>query len=264
MVGLSGSYGNQKSSATVLIISDRAFHPRYKLLSIKGFRLKLKSCWDELDLLSIEGASIVIIDCGFQIDRGLHLLEEVKKKYPHIIVLILTDAGSEESAIKAFRLGARDYIKKPLEIFRLQSMITDMIKIKSQSREKRRAFLRIQNNDSGLIPDSGKKQPEFMHRVLYYIAQNLHKKITLEQCAQAARLSKYHFCRTFKKYMGQSPQSYITSMRIERARFLLEGSKLSVSEIGFGVGFSSYDHFLRNFKRIMGMTPKQYIKQKNI
>jgi YesN/AraC family two-component response regulator len=263
MSELFGSKGTQKSTASVLIIADRVFHGRYRLLSMEGVRSKLTACAEDLSPPALEGVSIVIIDCGARIDRALELLRDIKQRSPHVIVVILTDQGSEEQAVQAFRLGARDYIKKPIELSKLQALITDLIEIKSQSRERRKALLRGRDRESEVSLKGAEEKPESIHRTLYFISQNLDKKITLEDCAKAAKLSKYHFCRKFKKHMGQSPQSYLVSQRIERAKTLLGGGLLNVSEAGFAAGFSSYNGFLQNFKKIMGMTPKQYCEKKN-
>jgi AraC family transcriptional regulator len=76
--------------------------------------------------------------------------------------------------------------------------------------------------------------------------------------AQLAQLSPYHFSRAFKQSFGMPPHQYLTSRRIERAKSLLAERKLSVTEIGFDVGFSETSSFIAAFRKVTGETPTEY------
>jgi AraC family transcriptional regulator len=54
------------------------------------------------------------------------------------------------------------------------------------------------------------------------------------------------------------PHQYLTSRRIERAKSLLAERKLSVTEIGFDVGFSETSSFIAAFRKVTGETPTEY------
>jgi AraC family transcriptional regulator len=54
------------------------------------------------------------------------------------------------------------------------------------------------------------------------------------------------------------PHRYLTSRRIERAKVLLAGRKLSVTEIGMSVGFSETSSFTAAFRKLTGETPTEY------
>ena len=61
-------------------------------------------------------------------------------------------------------------------------------------------------------------------RSISYISNNLASEITLEQLAAEAHLSKYHFCRLFKKHFAMTPMEFIACLRIRKAQDLLLSS----------------------------------------
>lgn len=81
---------------------------------------------------------------------------------------------------------------------------------------------------------------------------------SLDELAAAAGLSRFHFCRLFKKETGRSPWQYVLDRRVERARELLLGSPLSIKQIATHLGFDNPDYFARLFKRACGVTPRRY------
>jgi len=63
--------------------------------------------------------------------------------------------------------------------------------------------------------------------------------LTLDSMAQAAHLSKFHFARAFTKAYGETPRTYLTRRRIERAKDLLRAANLTITEVCALVGFES-------------------------
>ena len=94
--------------------------------------------------------------------------------------------------------------------------------------------------------------------VAAYIDEHLADQISLATMARLARLSQYHFCRTFKQSFGVPPHRYHTIRRIERAKVLLERRPLSVTDIGLALGFSDTSSFTAAFRRATGLTPSGY------
>lgn len=82
--------------------------------------------------------------------------------------------------------------------------------------------------------------------------------LTLADMAQVAALSPYHFLREFKRTFGQTPHSYLSHHRIEKARRLLYHTQLPVTEICWRVGFHSVGSFSTLFRRQTGLSPRTY------
>jgi AraC family transcriptional regulator len=97
-----------------------------------------------------------------------------------------------------------------------------------------------------------------LRRALDYISENLHEEMTLDQLAQVAGLSVFHFARTFTRAMGVSPGRYVSRMRLEKAMAEIAAGKLSLAEIALKAGFSSQASFTTAFHRATGLTPGEY------
>jgi AraC family transcriptional regulator len=94
--------------------------------------------------------------------------------------------------------------------------------------------------------------------VAAYIEENAADEIPLATLAELARLSPWHFSRSFKQSFGVPPHKYHATRRIERAKKLLVNRELSVTAIALEVGFSETSTFTAAFHRLTGQTPSNY------
>jgi AraC family transcriptional regulator len=95
-------------------------------------------------------------------------------------------------------------------------------------------------------------------RAADYIEDHLDEEIPLQQLAEVAQLSRYHFARAFKQSFGVPPHRYHMSRRMERAKTLLEVPARSVTEVGLMLGFAETSSFTTSFRRAVGITPSDY------
>lgn len=97
-----------------------------------------------------------------------------------------------------------------------------------------------------------------LKRVFQYVDENLAAKITLQDLAAVAGLSRMHFAAQFRAAMGMRPHEYLLKRRIERAEELLKRTDTPLVEIALTVGFQTQAHFTTVFKRFAGDTPYQW------
>jgi AraC family transcriptional regulator len=97
-----------------------------------------------------------------------------------------------------------------------------------------------------------------LKRVCEFIDANLGRKLRLDQLAQVACLSQYHFARAFKKATGHTVHQYLTTVRLERAKELLAANESSIADIAFRCSFSSHANFTKAFSRSLGISPGRY------
>jgi AraC-like DNA-binding protein len=90
-----------------------------------------------------------------------------------------------------------------------------------------------------------------------FIDSHFADTINLDDIADEAFFSKFHFIRLFKKTYGRTPHQYLTYVRIENAKRLLEAG-MPASEVCGEVGFDSVSSFTDLFKRLAKRTPSAY------
>jgi transcriptional regulator GlxA family with amidase domain len=83
-------------------------------------------------------------------------------------------------------------------------------------------------------------------------------QISIRAVSESVNLSPRRLTQLFKAETGISPRQYLRTLRMERARSLLQTSFLSVKEVTFHCGLSDVSHFVRNFKKHYGMTPSEF------
>jgi AraC-like DNA-binding protein len=80
----------------------------------------------------------------------------------------------------------------------------------------------------------------------------------VDDLARAARLSRAHFSREFRRAFGEAPHSYLLTRRLERAAAMLRSTDRSVADICFSVGLQSVGSFTSSFTRTYGISPTAY------
>jgi len=88
-----------------------------------------------------------------------------------------------------------------------------------------------------------------------YIDINFLQIKDIKQIADHCRMSEYHFFRRFKELYKKTPHQYITEQKMHLAKYLLKGSKKSISEVAFCCNFPDVYSFSKVFKKFYGVPP---------
>ncbi|HEX2768551.1 MAG TPA: sigma-54 dependent transcriptional regulator [Geobacteraceae bacterium] len=126
---------------------------KYKLLILDDEQVilqMLKTCFKEdvelfletesdaaLRCIAVERPNVAIIDINLQGKSGLEVLKEAKKIDPGLAVIIATGFGTTQTAIEALKLGAYDYLTKPFDIKKMQSIVGKALECNLLSRKVR-------------------------------------------------------------------------------------------------------------------------------
>jgi AraC family transcriptional regulator len=100
-----------------------------------------------------------------------------------------------------------------------------------------------------------------LNRAIDYITANLDQPLRLEDVAQAACFSPYHFHRIFRGLMGETLASFVKRVRLERAVYLLSHrNDVRLTDVALACGFSSSSDFSRSFRERFGVAPRDFAR----
>ncbi len=99
-----------------------------------------------------------------------------------------------------------------------------------------------------------------VHDSLSHIEKNLENKISLDELARRAYLSKYHYHRLFHKITGEPLTQYIRKRRMRKAAEALAQTDRPIIEIALAYQYGSQESFSRAFQKMYGVTPGKYRK----
>ncbi len=124
-------------------------------------------------------------------------------------------------------------------------------------------LVRHHTSEEHRVPSyTGGVPPARLKRVEAYVEAHLSEEIRLEDLADEAGMSQYHFCRQFKKTVGQSPYQYVIERRVEEGRRLLKETGWTVARVSLAVGYESQSRFTQQFKRRVGTTPGRFRRER--
>lgn len=196
---------------------------------------------------------VVFSDIEMPLLSGLDLFKLISDKYPHIKKVILSGYSDFTYAQKAIKLDVQEYLLKP---------------IKSDDLAKTMATLRIAlDKEHNLLNDSIfdlKKESNYTARqiaelVEQYIIEQYSQEINFDLIAQHFGFNTIYLSRIFTKYIGENPSTYLITLRINKAKYLLKNEPLlSVKEIGEIVGYHDQFYFSRIFKKYTNTSPSNY------
>lgn len=209
---------------------------------------------------------------GYEVVKRLRA-DEVLRNVP---IIMFTSMDGDAHQIKAYQVGADDYVIKPCNYKVLLTRIAQLIKWRYKEIQKierqNEKLPEIQTSDSKTINDTvvsdepkvvlSIEDKHFMERVDYIIASHLaDDDFNVTTMADQMNIGRTTFFGRFRKLAGMSPNKYILKARMERAHQLLTDTDMTISEVGYEVGIMDSSYFYRLFKKKYGVSPSQYRKQ---
>lgn len=193
----------------------------------------------------------------FQVDISLlhnvTNLESTLSTIPQALLLTPKTAPAIHERLKTLMLEiCREYFSDSILISAsIYSKLIEMLVLIGREYTGKRAA-----SDTAASRQSG--HTEKFITVCNYIHEHCTEDLSLDDIADYAGFSKYHFTRLFKNYTGFSFYKYLNKKRIEHAEQLLVDPSLSITEVALQSGFSSLSSFIRMFKLIKECTPTEF------
>jgi len=270
LLGHSSEAGVDMSAISVFSTTDM------KLMLVDDNRdlldfLREAMCQDFAEIITVTGGNqaikeltsgkmpdIIVSDVNMPDGDGFQLCRELKSsdKFSHIPFILLTARGEAQSQSDSYRLGADGFLAKPFEIETLMELIRGLLKNKAEIRKR---YL-----DENLPTDAGygSEEERFILSLNKIIAEHLGDPDLDQQliCMELG-VSRALLYNKMKAITGAGAKEYISKIRIEKAKSLIETTSITIAEIAEMTGFASQSYFSTAFKSHTGMTPSQY-KQK--
>lgn len=134
----------------------------------------------------------------------------------------------------------------------------EMVEIDSLAQLKDWLTDRLQSAIAVAVEVMGQSARSEVREACDYVSRNLDKRISLEEVADKLYLNPSYFSRLFKKETGETFIEYVTRMKIQRAKELLDQTDHSVGKICEMLGYDNQSYFIKLFKSHTGVTPLEY------
>lgn len=239
----------------VMIVEDEPASAEYIAAILARYVPEAEICCtaengkDALAQMSAARPDVVVTDVAMPRMDGLALTAQLKKRWPHIHVIIVSGYQEFEYARAALRHGVADYLLKPVNPQELACCL------RAVSCEEKRAFSSAQS------AENSKAETSFTP-LESYVAAHLAQPLTLPQLCRECGVSQTTANRIFRKYTGMSFLEYVTARRIEKAQAILrENPETLIKTIALTCGFSDPLYFSKVFKSITGCAPSEYVNR---
>ena len=181
------------------------------------------------------------------------------EKTSHIPIILLTAKAGYENKLQGLETGADDYLTKPFDLKELRVRVKNLIHIRKKLQEKYSKFESL--HPSIKEQKRSNMDEKFLARVGNVIDEHLsEEKFDVEQFCQEVAMSRTQLHRKLKALTGKPASLYIRSVKLARAKKMIENQQGNISEIAYSVGFSSPVYFTRCFKEEFGYPPSDLKK----
>lgn len=238
----------------LLIVDDERMMKEYTKFIIQEARLPItvleaSNGEEAIALAEKMEPDVIFMDIKMPQVNGLEATEAIKQKQPSSIVIFLSAYDRFEYAQKALRLGAYDYLLKPIPPQDLKDLLKKLLALKQQKQE------------AVLVEEQEMYEDPLIIKAKEYVEQHYHGKILLHDVAKNVGLSPTYFSKFFKQKTKVNFSNYLNQIRIQKAKEYMREPSLSLNEISYKVGYEDLSYFSIVFQRYEGITPTGYRRQ---
>jgi len=197
---------------------------------------------------------IILSDVMMPVMDGIQMLGKVKDdlRTSHIPVVMLTAKADIASRLEGLERGADAYIPKPFNRKELLVQLRSLIELRRKLRER---YAPVADLTLPEVPDF-RKEDVFMRKVRdIMIAHLTDDRFDIQGLCREIAMSRSQLYRKFKFLTDRTITQYLRSLRLHKAKELLLGSDITVSEAAYRTGFKNISHFSKAFTREFSVNP---------
>jgi AraC-like DNA-binding protein len=193
---------------------------------------------------------------------GFELCKKLKDDFrtSHIPIILLTAKADIPSRIEGLETGADAYVVKPFNQQELMVRMNKLLELRYT------LFLKYSNGNGKEHPAHPITQKEdiFFKKFKKLVEQNLgNEEYNIQALCNDMAMSKSQLYRKFKALTNDSAAKYIRTLRMKKARELLETTTMNITEVGYEVGMKSPSTFSQLFKEEFGESPREFVSHLN-
>ena len=189
---------------------------------------------------------IVIMDINIPLVNGLKVISLARMRNPDTAFVIVSGYDDFSYCREALKLQITDYLLKPVDYTEFGACI-DRLRVSLFEKERPRM--------------ENPAQERTILQLTRYLQEHLAEEVSLNVLAGEFHLSAQYISQLFKSEIGVNFLSYLTNIRMSRAKKLLLSTDLSIAEVSQKSGYADYRVFTKAFKKSEGVTPSQYRKE---
>lgn len=204
---------------------------------------------------------LIVTDLMMPEMDGLEMSQAIRNSelLSHIPIVVITAKTSEEDRIKGIETGVDAYLNKPFNKDELRVLISNLIKQRKLLLEKFRHKDSATHSDA---PQTSANQ-QLLDKFVSLVYANIKTgDLSIDNLASQMAMTSSQLRRKIHSITGVNPATYISNIRMSRARNLLETHPdMPIGDVALECGFYDMAHFSRIFKQIYGMSPTRYRKE---
>jgi len=199
-----------------------------------------------LELIVAREPEIVISDVVLPGMNGLELARQVRDRGIGCEIILISGHDDVEYIKSAFKSDVMDYLLKPLDVYELADAVQKAI--------VRRTGKPSDRWEEEITTRAG----QTAKKALDLLRINYRRSFGVKELAHELRLTPNYLSSVYKKETGMGINRALQTIRLERAKELLDTTDMRIREIAVGVGIDDSNYFARLFKRTYGLSPEDY------
>jgi YesN/AraC family two-component response regulator len=214
---------------------------------------------EAVEAFLIHRPQVAILDIEMPGVTGLEAARQIRESGHPCMILFLTAFDKFSYAREAITLRALDYLLKPCQEQELILTVEEALHLYDRLGSNPEAVLRGDIADgAGEEELADRRMGQIRENIERYIREYYGTEISMQSVARAMNYSDAYFCKLFKQCFKVNFSAWLNEYRIDRAREMLQNTRLSVREVSTACGYSDANYFARVFKRVTGKTPSEY------
>ena len=216
--------------------------------------------FDALDMALERRPDVVMTDINMPFMNGLEFSKQLKAELPSTKFVILSGYDEFEYAKEAIELSVEEYILKPVnsdelcQLFsRLKVRLDDEVELRRNLENLEKYFVNPSAKDNDLVEQAK----------AYILEHCSESDLSVDKICSQLNVTPNYFSTLFRKKTGSTFVTYLTDLRMEKAKYLLDNTDEKAYIIAGLVGIDDPNYFSYVFKKAYGISPSKYRQKKD-